>query len=393
MKYLISICFTLFPFLIFSQISREFNSSKVNGNFVQFIEKSYDDVKLDENGIPIVPKNADQESIHFLKDGYSVESRFHEIENGKKELSLKITLERKGPIIHLAEIYSYRRGKEHLLRSHIANVKNGRIVSEIIKKNGKEVGKVQYSSGSINQGTNYETINLNNYGRQIKFYTERDNNGVVFSAQINGIDTVMILKRIESQGDSINKSIAINKNLKEESSDSVLIIERTWFDTYHNPIMDLTQMIALTEPPPGQPKTMNYLSTFTYLNDENSIKTTSSVMSSEKLHGAWQNEANNIELFFEPNHNGKQRLFGSSYLLKSNEPTIEQYQYNKSLWIFMLKQDYKPSIWKLNNDKTLTITLSNGSILTFLAVLDNSTLILKPKMKNMERELRLNYSN
>ena len=71
----------------------------------------------------------------------------------------------------------------------------------------------------------------------------------------------MTMRRIEYEGDSIHHAIVVNQSSMQGGVDSILLIERTWFDANHNPVMNLQRMIALTEPPEGQPKTMNFLST------------------------------------------------------------------------------------------------------------------------------------
>ena len=383
----------LLPLLIYSQISREFESKKINGDFIQVIEKDYENVKLDKNGKPILPKNAIEEYLHFYENGYSVETQAFEYNEHSKELSWRVLIKRNGSAINNAKLYSYNRGKERLLREHSAIVEDGKLRTEKIIKNGKEVATVQYTYGNINGAINFEVINLSSSYRTVDFYTEFDKYGTVFSAQINEIDTIMSLRRIEVHGDSIRKSILINKKINSNSLDSILFIERTWFDSNNNPTMDLKQMIALTEPPAGEPKTANFVSTYSYLNSENKIKTASSPPTNEELYGAWRNESNNIEIFFEPKRSsGEQRFYGSSYLLKSTEPSIEEYLANGKIWIFMLKQEFKSGSWIINEQDELKVILKNGSILTFSIILDNNILILKPKMKDMKGELRFSKS-
>lgn len=390
MKYKILICFFCIPFLAQSQIGREFKSSQINGDFTQCIEKDYENLKLDNQGKPIIPSQALLEYLHFYENGWVLETQCFEYKGKEKELSSRILIQREDSIIKKATVYYYRQGKEKQLREHRSNSENGQIVSEEVYSSGKNVGSAKYQYGKKNSAIKYEVIQVTNLNRKTEFYTESDQNGVVFSAQINNVDTIMRLKRIEQFGDSIYKSILVNTNRTTGKDDSILLLNRTWFDSFNNPIMNLKQMTALTEPPPGEPKSVNYVSTFKYLMTDKAIKTKTKVKSIEMLYGGWKNAENNIDLFFEPEgENGQQRLFGSSYLSKSNEPTVEEHLANQTIWIFMLKQEFKYSHWKINENGELMVTLNNGSVLKFIMEFDYQTLILKPQMEDLEGELRL----
>ena len=394
MKYLKLVFLSILPHLVFSQIGRELKSIKINGNYVQLIEKIYKNVKINREGVPIVPKKPMEEILYLLEDGYNIEMRCYNFFGMKKKLLCRVSLDRSGSMITGAELFAYSKGKEFLFRSHTAIVRDGKLVSEKIMNNGKVIGTAHYSYGVKNEDIKYEIIELININKiKSKIYTESDDQGILFSRKIIESDTILTLKRIETQGDSIKKSIMVSKNRKTNKADSVLLIERTWFDFNKNPTMVLEQRIVLTEPAPGEPKSMNSMSTFSYLDSDNMVETKSPILATESLYGAWRNEANNIELFFEPKRNGKQRFYGFSYLGEKNGPTVEQFLSNNTIWIFMLKQEFNEGSWVLNNDGTIAITIPNGSILTFFAVLDNKTLVLKPKIKNMKGELRLNSSN
>ena len=389
----ISVCFILLPILVYSQIGREFNMGKVNGPFNQFIEKSYEGIELDKNGIPIVPTLAEHECINEVKEGFTVESFCEDVGSDLMDLSIRVVINRSGPAINSLEIYSSRKNEESLLRAHRTEVKDGKITSEKIIKDGKVIGEVEYSYGEINEQVSYERMNFENLGRQIEFYTEKDNDGIVFSMQVNDADTVMLLRRTEFQGDSIRSSIVINKNPSTGTIDSILLEQRIWYDAHRNPVMDFQKMIALTDPPEGEPNEMSFLSTFTYKKVDESNDKSNSIEPIENLYGAWRNESNNVEIFFEPNFDGgEQRFFGSSYLLESAEPTPEEHLANKTIWIYMLKQDYRTGVWEIDEKNNLIITLADGSILTFSISLKNKTLILRPMMEDLEGELRLRHS-
>jgi hypothetical protein len=384
----------VFPVMVYSQIGREIKTIEANGDYVQIIEQSYENVKIDRNGRPVIPQKTTDEYLYIMEGGYNIETRYYQISGKEKELEFRIAIDRDGAVINTAELYYYSHGKESLLRSHSAKAENGRIVSETIHNTRGEIGNCTYSYGAKNAAISYEVLELENINKiKTTFYTESDDQGTLFAAQVMGSDTLMKSKRIEIQGDTLKKSLLISKNRMTNKVDSVILIERSWFDAEQNLTMEMKEMIALTEPPEGEPKAMNFLSVFSYLDKDNARPNSSSLPEIEALYGAWRNEVNNLELFFEPFNNGAQRFYGSSYLLESNAPTPEEYLAKNRIWIYLLKQDFQHGSWSFDGDKTMTITLANGSILTFELSMDGNTLVLKPTMENMEGVLRFAKSN
>lgn len=380
----------LVPVFLSAQIGREFKTVKVNGDVVQSLEKFYENVALDENGAPVLPEKGAIETLNFYQDGYLIESQNFEYQDSVKALSSRVLLKRDGEAIRLAEIYTYHHDKESLLRSHEAVIKNGKLISEKIRNDKKDLGTVQYAYGKTTKGLDFESIAADGNNAAVVYYTESDEHGLVFSMETMGTDTLIQQYFLENQGDTLRKSLIISRNSGNISPDSVLVIERTWLDHNGNPILNLKQMEALSEPPAGEPKTANFVSSFTYEYDKNIAIKAPVLPDQETIFGAWQSRANNLELFFEPESvNGKPRMYGTSYLSKSNEPTVEELLEAGEIWKYMLKQDFAPGTWSLDKNGELTIILNNSSILLFSAEMDFKTLVLKPKMKDMKGELRL----
>ena len=389
MKYPFVLLFLLFTIILSAQIGREFNKDKVNRNVAQITEKDYENVKLDKNGTPILPKKAIRETVHFYEDGYRVEAQYFDLEKKKKELYSRVLLKRKGTAVHSVEIYTYSFGKESLLRKHEAVIKDGKLFSEKISNSTKEMGSAQYFYGKTKKGLDFEVIDLKNYNRKVKYYTESDEYGKVFSTQLNGTDTVMLLHLLERQGDTLSTWLLIHRK-RNSSPDSIKLTERKWLDANDNLILHLMQFDALTEPPPGEPESANFASAFSNHYNKDIVKKANVFPKKETLFGPWRSEVNNLELFFEPESvNGKPRFYGSSYLSKSNEPTVEEYMAAGEIWKYILKQGLGRGTWSFNEDGEIIIRLKNGSTLLFTAEMDLNTLVLKPKMKGMEGVLRL----
>jgi hypothetical protein len=69
---------------------------------------------------------------------------------------------------------------------------------------------------------------------------------------------------------------------------------------------------------------------------------------------------------------------------------MEQLLAAGEIWKFMLKQDFAPGAWTLDDKNgNLTIVLKNDSVLEFSTTLDIKTLVLTPTMKEMKGSLRL----
>ena len=91
-----------------------------------------------------------------------------------------------------------------------------------------------------------------------QFYHEKDEYGSLIELEKNGMDTSMLLQRLQIDGDSFNKSLIISKKRRSNSADSVMITRRQWFDDQQNLILTLTQMDAISEPPLDELKSINY---------------------------------------------------------------------------------------------------------------------------------------
>jgi|GEM_PF-2511076 len=391
MKPTLSFFMCLIPVSIFAQIGREFKFDKINGDTVKSTEIAYGNTSLDENGVPILPEKGDNETVNFYQGGYLVESQYFEYQGAKRELSSRIILARTDAAVRQATIYTFHRGKESLLRAHKAEIANGKVIAEEIRNDRNEnIGTVQYAYGKTSDDLDYEWIDaVGNRGSR-KFYTVTDQHGVVFSMETFANDTLISHQRIEARGDTLHRSLLVNKKGVNNLPDSVLITVRKWLDGHGNPVLVLTQMKALTEPPPGEPQSINYVSAISYEYGKAAPKVGENRLDPIELYGAWRSEFNNMELFFEPkSDDGTQSLYGSSYLLNANEPSVEQYLAEGEIWKFMLKQDYKPGSWSLEEDGTLKVILSNASILSFWAYLEYNTLVLRPHMKDLKGELRL----
>lgn len=392
MRFLLILLQSSIPFIVFCQIGREFKFEKVNGNVSQSTVIDYDNLKLDKTGKPILPsKAADNETLNFYKHGYLIESQQYDLEKMKKEVSKRILVNRKESAINSVEVYTYSRGKESLLRVHETKLNKGQIVSEEVRdENNKLLGTATYSYGTTDANLEFERIAFSGNRRNAEYYSEKDKFGNLIELESNKKDTVMYLERLIQEGDSINKSLIISKKGWNNSPDSILITRQKWFDNKHNPILLLTKMEAISKPPPGEPTTVNFVSSITYhygnlpKNDRNNIP------SQTEIFGGWVNKQNNIELFFEPQTvNGKPRVFGSSYSSKSNEPSIDELLANGEIWKFMLKQDFKYGTWTLDEEGELRIVLSNESVLLFSTKIEFNALILQPKMKDMKGTLKL----
>lgn len=375
-----------------AQIGREFKFEKIKGDTVRSTEVSCENTQLDENGKPILTEKAERKTVNFYQKGYLVESQNFECDGETTDLSIRILLKRAGSAVRSAEVYSYWRGKESLLQAYDAEIENGKIVSEKIRNQQNEIiGDVQYLYGKTDKGLDFEWIDLVGNRGSKTFYTESDEHGTVFSMETFADDTLMSLTRLERQGDTLTKSLLVAQSNWNTFRDSVLMTVRKWFDSKGNPTLILTQMEALTAPPPGEPKATNFVSSISYQYGKSAVRQARNFPNQEEIVGAWRSESNNLELFFEPeSDNGKPRMYGTSYLSKSNEPSLEQLQAAGEVWKFMLKQDFAPGTWTLDDKNgNLTIVLKNGSVLEFSTTLDIKTLVLTPTMKGMNGSLRL----
>lgn len=392
MKLYLSLCLALSPGLLFSQIGREFVHKKLKGNVAEVRTKTYLPVSLDENGMPILDSDPGSVSVEFYKDGYPIELQSIEMEDGKEGWNVRILVERTGADIRKAAIYTRFLQKENLLREHEAFYVDGKLALEnITDERRKLLGTAKYKQGKTASGNDFSLMEADgNRGGLYFIYREFDALGDVLTVEYTPRDTQKITKRLQMQGDTLEKVLILNQKRNGGASrDSALTTLRHWRDAQGNAVLTLQSIRPLTDfdGDGAVSKTMHVATAHEYRYGDAPDKPAPKFPTMDDLAGGWRSERDNVQLILGAPDAGQKQMFACYDWKKLPADRLMEVEDG---WKTQLTRALMPGTWTYDAATgRLDLTYPDGQTLALQAKMEWKTLVLLPLNAKDDKPLRL----